>query len=69
MYIARQCIEAAIQSLGAKADDRSALAEGLYQVSLADTPRGPVKLDHLGNIVGEVFIRKCERMAGKLVNT
>jgi branched-chain amino acid transport system substrate-binding protein len=69
MYIAGQCIEAAIQSLGAKADDGSALAEGLHQVSLTDTPRGPVKFDHLGNIVGEVFIRKCERMGGKLVNT
>jgi branched-chain amino acid transport system substrate-binding protein len=69
MYIAGQCVEAAIQSLGGKADDRNALAEGLHHVSLTDTPRGPVKFDHLGNIVGDVFIRKCERMSGKLVNT
>jgi branched-chain amino acid transport system substrate-binding protein len=69
MYIAGQCIEAAIQSLGARADDRKALAEGLHQVSLTDTPRGPVKFDHLGNIVGDVFIRECERTGGKLVNT
>jgi branched-chain amino acid transport system substrate-binding protein len=66
MYIAGQCIEAAMQSLSAKADDRSALAEGLHQLSLTDTPRGPVKFDHLSNIVGDVFIRKCERMGGKL---
>jgi branched-chain amino acid transport system substrate-binding protein len=69
MYTAGQCIEAAIQSLGSKADDRNALAEGLHKVSLTDTPRGPVKFDHLGNIVGDVFIRKCERIGGKLVNT
>jgi branched-chain amino acid transport system substrate-binding protein len=37
-------------------------------VSLADTPRGPVKCDHLGNVVGDVFIRKCERKNGQLVN-
>ena len=38
-------------------------------MSLTDTPRGPVKFDHLGNVVGDVFIRKCERKGGKLVNT
>jgi branched-chain amino acid transport system substrate-binding protein len=69
MYVAGQCIEAAVQSLGGKADDGNALAEGLHQVSLTDTPRGPVKFDHFGNIVGDVFIRRCERMGGKLVNT
>jgi branched-chain amino acid transport system substrate-binding protein len=69
MYIAGQCVEAAIQKLDGKSDDRKALAEALHQVSLADTPRGPVKFDHLGNVVGDVFIRKCERKGGKLVNT
>jgi len=68
MYIAGQCVEAAIEKLGAKADDRSALAATLHQVSLTDTPRGPVKFDHFGNIVGDVFIRKCERKNGQLVN-
>jgi len=69
MYIAGQCVEAAIAKLGAKSDDRSVLAEALHQISLTDTPRGPVKLDHLGNVVGDVFIRKCERKKGQLVNT
>jgi branched-chain amino acid transport system substrate-binding protein len=69
MYIAGQCVEAAIAKLGGKADDRTALAEGLHQISLADTPRGPVRFDHLGNIVGDVFIRRCERKNGQLANT
>jgi branched-chain amino acid transport system substrate-binding protein len=69
MYIAGQCVEAAIQKVGGNADDRVALAAALHQVSLTDTPRGPVKFDHLGNVVGDVFIRKCERKNGKLVNT
>ncbi|HEU5277135.1 MAG TPA: ABC transporter substrate-binding protein [Xanthobacteraceae bacterium] len=69
MYIAGQCVEAAIQKLGAKADDRKAFAEALHHVSLTDTPRGQVQFDHLGNVVGDVFIRKCERKNGKLVNT
>jgi len=69
MYIAGQCVEAAIQMLGGQADDRKAFAEALHKVSLTDTPRGPVKFDHLGNVVGDVFIRKCERKGKDLVNT
>jgi branched-chain amino acid transport system substrate-binding protein len=68
MYIAGQCIEAVIAG-GAKVDDATALAEALHKVSLTDTPRGPVKFDHFGNVVGDVFIRKCERKGDKLVNT
>ena len=69
MYVAGQCVEAAIQKLGGKADDRKALAEALHEVSLTDTPRGPVKFDKYGNVVGDVFIRRCERKGGQLINT
>ncbi|HEX2655657.1 MAG TPA: ABC transporter substrate-binding protein [Xanthobacteraceae bacterium] len=69
MYIAGQCVEAAIEALGSKSDDRTALAEALHKVSITDTPRGPISFDHLGNVVGDVFIRKCEKKDGKLVNT
>jgi branched-chain amino acid transport system substrate-binding protein len=69
MYVAGQCVEAAIQAIGAKADDRKALAEALHKVSLSDTPRGAIKFDQYGNVIGEVFIRRCERKDGQLVNT
>jgi branched-chain amino acid transport system substrate-binding protein len=69
MYVAGQCVEAAIQALGGRADDRTALAEALHKVSLTDTPRGAVRFDQYGNVVGDVFIRRCERKGGQLVNT
>jgi branched-chain amino acid transport system substrate-binding protein len=69
MYVAGQCVEAAIEKVGGQADDRKAFAEALHGISLTDTPRGPVKFDHLGNVVGDVFIRKCERKGNQLVNT
>jgi len=69
MYVAGQCVEAAIQALGSQADDRKALAEALHKVSLADTPRGAVKFDQYGNVVGDVFIRRCEKKGGALANT
>ena len=56
-YIAGQCIEAAIQKSGGKTDDRKALAETLHDVSLTDTPRGPLRFDSYGNAVGDVFIQ------------
>jgi branched-chain amino acid transport system substrate-binding protein len=69
MYVAGQCVEAAIQQLGGQADDRKALAEALHKVALADTPRGAVKFDQYGNVIGEVFIRRCEKKGTQLVNT
>jgi branched-chain amino acid transport system substrate-binding protein len=38
-------------------------------VSLAETPRGPVKFDDYGNLTFTVYIRKVEKKNGKLVNT
>ena len=67
MYIAGQCVEAAIQK--AAGAERKAFMDALRGVSLTDTPRGRVKFDHLGNVVGDVFIRKCEHKGRDLVNT
>src|SRR6266702_900707 len=69
MYIAGQCVEAAMQKAGGRAADKKAFMDAMRGVTLAETPRGPVKFDHLGNVVGDIFIRKCERKGGKLVNT
>jgi branched-chain amino acid transport system substrate-binding protein len=69
MYVAGQCVEAAIQALGNSADDRKALADALHKVVLTDTPRGPVKFDQHGNVVGDIFVRKCERKGNQLTNS
>ena len=69
MYVAGQCVEAAIQALGGNTDDRKAFADALHKVVLTDTPRGPIRFDQYGNVIGDVFIRKCERKDGQLVNT
>jgi branched-chain amino acid transport system substrate-binding protein len=69
MYIAGQCVEAALEKAPGSADDRTAFAAALHKIELTDTPRGPFHFDDLGNVVGTVFIRKCERKDGALVNT
>jgi branched-chain amino acid transport system substrate-binding protein len=68
MYVAGQCVEAALQATGGNPDNKS-LIDALRKVSLTDTPRGAFRFDHLGNVVGDTFIRRCERKDGKLVNT
>jgi branched-chain amino acid transport system substrate-binding protein len=69
LYINGQVAEAALEKTGGKTDDREAMNRALRAVALTDTPRGPFTFDHLGNVVGTFYIRRCERKGDKLVNT
>jgi branched-chain amino acid transport system substrate-binding protein len=69
LYISGMVAEAALEKTGGKTDDREAFIRALRAVKLTDTPRGPLHFDRLGNVVGNFFIRKCERKGDKLVNT
>ena len=69
LYINGMVADAALQKTDGKTDDKDALIKALREVALTDTPRGPFHFDHFGNVVGDIFIRRCERKGGKLVNT
>ncbi len=69
LYINGMVAEAALEKTGGKTDDKDVLIKALRSVSLTDTPRGPFRFDHLGNVIGSFYIRKCERKGDKLVNT
>jgi len=69
LYINGMVAEAALEKTGGKTDDEDAFINALRAVALTDTPRGPFHFDHLGNVVGSFYIRRCERKNGKLVNT
>jgi branched-chain amino acid transport system substrate-binding protein len=69
MYVAGQVMEAVLQKIGGKTDDKAAFRNVMRDISLTDSPRGPLRFDRYGNAVGPVFIRRCERKDGKLVNT
>src|SRR5262247_616953 len=69
LYINGLVAEAALEKTGGKTDDKEALIRALRGVSLVDTPRGPFTFDHLGNVVGSFYIRRCEKKGDKLVNT
>jgi branched-chain amino acid transport system substrate-binding protein len=69
IYINGMVAEAALEKTGGKTDDKDALIKALRAVSLTDTPRGPFRFDHLGNVIGNFYIRRTERKGDKLVNT
>ena len=69
LYINGMIAEAALAKTGGNTDDKDALIKALRAVSLDDTPRGPFHFDEFGNVVGNIFIRRCEKKDGKLVNT
>lgn len=69
MYLAGQVMEVALQKTEGKTSDKKALMSAIRSASLKETPRGPFHFDDFGNAVGSVFIRRCERKNGKLVNT
>ena len=69
LYINGMVAEAALEKTGGKTDDKEAFIRALRAVKLTDTPRGPFHFDHFGNVVGNFYIRRCERKGDKLVNT
>jgi branched-chain amino acid transport system substrate-binding protein len=69
LYCNGMVAEAALERTGGRTDDREALIEAMRSVALTDTPRGPFHFDHFGNVVGDIFIRRCDKKDGKLVNT
>lgn len=69
LYINGMVADAALQKTGGKTDDKDALIKALRAVSLTETPRGPFHFDHFGNVIGNIYIRRCEKKGGKLVNS
>ncbi|HEV8473087.1 MAG TPA: ABC transporter substrate-binding protein [Methylomirabilota bacterium] len=65
---ARGIVEA-IKLAGGKVEDRDALLAALRKVDLKETARGPLRVDDWGNPIQNIYIRKVERVGGRLQNT
>ena len=68
LYINGMVVEAALEQTGGKSDNKEELIKAMRSVSLTDTPRGPVKFDHFGNVIGNFYVRKVEKANGKMMN-
>jgi branched-chain amino acid transport system substrate-binding protein len=68
-YTAAHWYYEAIKAINGDVEDREEFLAALRKVALSDDPRGPMQMDELGNPIQNVYIRKVERVGGKLQNT
>ena len=50
-------------------ENKEKFLAALRKVEITDDPRGPMKMDDLGNATQNVYVRKVERVGGKLQNS
>ena len=68
-YAGARVVAGAAKAIDGRVEDRGAFMAALRAVEIADAPRGPVKMDPYGNPTQNIYIRKVERVGGKLQNT
>jgi len=68
LYVNAMVVDAGLQKASGKSDNKEELIKALRSVSLTDTPRGPLRFDHFGNVIGDFYIRRVEKVGGKLAN-
>jgi branched-chain amino acid transport system substrate-binding protein len=68
-YVAGLQLKRALEAIGGDAENTTRLVAALRKVELADTPRGPIRFDEYGNPIQNIYVRKVERVGGKLQNS
>jgi branched-chain amino acid transport system substrate-binding protein len=68
-YTGARVVAEATKAVNGRVEDRAAFMAALRAVEISDAPRGPVKMDPYGNPTQNIYIRKVERVNGKLQNT
>jgi branched-chain amino acid transport system substrate-binding protein len=65
LYVNCQVVDAALKAAGGDASDKEKFMAALKAVNLTGTPRGPLKFDHLNNVVGTFYIRRIDTEGAK----
>lgn len=61
LYVNCDVVAAGLEKIGGDTSNKEKLMAALKAVDLKDTPRGPIKFDHLGNVVGSFYVRRIEK--------
>ena len=67
-YTALLILEAALNTVSGKAEDKDSFLKALRSVRLAGGPVGPIHLDEFGTPIMDIHIRRVERRDGRLIN-
>ncbi len=68
-YVAGMYLEAALQAIQGRIEDKAAFVRALHEVRLEKSPMGPIEIDEFGKPVMNIYIRKVERRNGRLINS
>lgn len=68
-YGAMLMLEQALKDNKSNFEDKKSFMNAIRSVQVSNDPRGKITLDALGNPIMDIYIRKVERVNGKLTNT
>jgi len=68
-YVSGIALKAALEAIGGDIENVDRFLSALRKVDLSDAPRGPMRFDDYGNPIQSVYVRKVERVGGRLQNT
>ena len=68
-YVAAMYLEAALNTVKGRFEDKPAFLRALHEVRLDKSPMGPIRIDEYGKPVLNIYVRKVERKDGRLVNS
>src|SRR5262249_23353409 len=68
-YVAGIALKAALEATGGDIENVDKFLAALRRVDLSDAPRGPMKFDDFGNPIQNVYVRRVEKLNGRLQNT
>ena len=68
-YVAGIALKAALEATGGDIENKEKFLAALRKVELPDAARGPMRFDEYGNPIENVYVRKVERVGGRLQNT
>jgi branched-chain amino acid transport system substrate-binding protein len=68
-YVAGVALKAALEATGGDIENVDKFLAALRRVDLSESPRGPMRFDDFGNPIMNIYVRKVERVNGRLQNT
>jgi branched-chain amino acid transport system substrate-binding protein len=68
-YVAGVALKAALEAVGGDIENVDKFLAALRRVDLSESPRGPMRFDDYGNPIMNIYVRKVERVNGRLQNT
>src|SRR5574341_1107083 len=68
-YVAGIALKAALEATGGDIENVDKFLAALRKVDLTEASRGPMRFDDYGNPIQNIYVRKVERVGGRLQNT